>query len=146
MTARQHRLAAPPETLDDDPAVGEFMTRRIVAIVPEAELSVALQLMVAREVRHLPVFEGERCVGLVLDTDVTRLLAIEHRAPGMPPQRVRDVCRQVPAVEPGARRSTVARSMRAGGIDAVLVTDGERLLGIVTATDLIRSLAAEADR
>jgi CBS domain-containing protein len=33
--------------------------------------------------------------------------------------------------------------MHAGGIDAVLISDGERLLGILTATDLIRSLATE---
>ncbi len=32
--------------------------------------------------------------------------------------------------------------MRADASDAVLVTDRGRLLGIVTATDLIRSLAA----
>ena len=40
-----------------------------------------------------------------------------------------------------ARRSDAARRM-ANGADAVLVTRGDRLLGIVTAGDLIRSLAA----
>lgn len=147
MTPRPHRLAAPPEALDDDPPVTGLMTQRIVAIVPEAELSVALRLMAARGVRHLPVLDGARCVGLVLDTDVARLLAVTRPEPGVPPLRVRDVCRQVPALEPTARRSDAARGMHAGGIDAVLVGDGERLLGIVTATDLIRSLAADgADR
>jgi CBS domain-containing protein len=34
--------------------------------------------------------------------------------------------------------------MDAGGIDVVLVTAGQGLVGIVTATDLVRSLAAEA--
>lgn len=119
------------------------MTHQIVAIVPEADLSVALRIMAARGVRHLPVLVGARCVGLVLEADVARLLADAHPEPGVPPQRVEDLCRAVPALEPTASRSAAARSMHAGGIDAVLVTDGERLLGIVTATDLIRSLAAE---
>lgn len=123
------------------------MTHRIVAIVPEAELSVALRLMAARGVRHLPVLDGARCVGIVLDTDVARLLAGTRPEPGVPSPRVRDVCRQVPALEPTASRSDAARSMHERGIDAVLVGDGERLLGIVTATDLVRSLAAgTADR
>jgi hypothetical protein len=34
--------------------------------------------------------------------------------------------------------------MDAGGIDVVLVTAGQGFVGIVTATDLVRSLAAEA--
>ncbi|MHA6783106.1 CBS domain-containing protein [Pseudonocardia saturnea] len=143
MTRHPYRLDAPPETLDDDPPVTELMTHRIVAIVPEAELSVALRLMAAHGVRHLPVLDGARCVGLVLETDVARLLAGGRPEPGVPPLRVADVCRQVHALEPTASRSDAARGMHAGGIDAVLVADGERLLGIVTATDLIRSLAAD---
>ena len=143
MTPRPYRVAAPPESLDDDPAVTGFMTHRIVAIVPEADLAVALRTMAERRVRHLPVLDDARCVGLVVETDVARLLAGERPEPGVPPMRVADVCRQVPAVEPTASRSAAARSMHTGGIDAVLVVDGERLLGIVTATDLIRSLAAE---
>ncbi|MBW0133769.1 CBS domain-containing protein [Pseudonocardia abyssalis] len=143
MTRRPFRLDAPPEALDDDPPVTELMTHRIVAIVPEADLAVALRLMDAHGVRHLPVLDGERCVGLVLETDVARLLAGGRPEPGVPRLRVADVCRTAPALEPAARRSAAARSMHAGGIDAVLVTDGDRLLGIVTATDLIRSLAAD---
>jgi CBS domain-containing protein len=137
------RLAAPPETLDDDPAVTDLMTERIVAVVAEADLAVALHLMAERGVRHLPVFDGARCVGLVLETDVARLLAAGHREPGVPPLRVADVCRKAPTLSPTARRSAAAASMHAGGIDAVLISDGERLLGILTATDLIRSLATE---
>lgn len=143
MTTHPHRLDAPPESLDDDPPVTGLMTHRVVAIVPEADLSVALRLMAERGVRHLPVLDGTRCIGLVLDSDVARLLAAGRPEPGVPPQRVRDLCRRVPVVGPGTRRSAAARSMHAGGIDAVLVTDGERLLGILTATDLIRSLAAD---
>lgn len=143
MTRRPYRLDAPPETLDDDPPVTELMTDRIVAIVPQAELAVALRLMAARGVRHLPVLDGARCIGLVLETDVARLLAGGRAEPGVPPLHVVDVCRQVHVLAPTASRSDAARNMHAGGIDAVLVADGERLVGIVTATDVIRSLATD---
>ena len=42
------------------------------------------------------------------------------------------------------RRSAAARAVLAGDVDAVLVSDGGRLVGIVTTTDLARSLAAGA--
>ncbi len=51
------------------------------------------------------------------------------------------MARPVEAMPITARRSDAARRM-ANGADAVLVTRGDRLLGIVTASDLIRSLAA----
>ena len=143
MPGQPYRLAAPPEVLDDDPPVTSVMTRRIVAIVPDAELGVALRLMAARRVRHLPVLDGTRCLGVVLEADVARLLTVGRPEPGVPPQRVGDVYRRVATLEPTATRSAAARSMHAAGIDAVLVGDDERLLGIVTATDLVRSLAAD---
>jgi CBS domain-containing protein len=34
-----------------------------------------------------------------------------------------------------------ARGLLAGEVDAIVVADGDRLVGIVTATDLVRSLA-----
>jgi CBS domain-containing protein len=46
----------------------------------------------------------------------------------------------VPALRLTDRRSAAAQQMHAAGTDAVLVTDGPRVLGIVTAVDLIRSL------
>lgn len=136
------RIAAPPETLDDDPPVTALMTHRIVAITPDADLAVALRLMSAHGVRHLPVIDGTHCLGVLLETDVARLLAGVRPEPGVPAPRVGALCRLAPALEPTARLSDAARRMHAEGVDAVLVTDGERLLGIVTATDLIRSLAA----
>jgi CBS domain-containing protein len=96
MTTGPQHLAAPPESRDDDPLVSTLMAIPIVAITPDAPVTTALDLMAATAVRHLPVFEGHRCCGLVVEAD---------------------------------------------RVDAVLVTDQHRLGGIVTASDLIRSLA-----
>ena len=52
--------------------------------------------------------------------------------------------RTAPVVHPDDHRSTAAEQMRATGIDAALVCEGETVVGILTATDLIRSLASEA--
>lgn len=139
-TARSH-LAAPPETVDDDPLVTELMTDRIVAIVPEARLKVALRLMAAQRVRHLPVVDGDRCVGVLLDTDIAHLLAHTPTVTRTPPLTVAEVCRRAPLLSPRDRRTTAATRMHELGTDAALVIDDGRLVGLVTASDIVRSLA-----
>lgn len=139
-TTDRRRLAAPPEARDDDPPVTALMTRRIVGITTDVSLSTALRLMAEGGIRHLPVFEGNRCRGLLLETDVVGRLLVgipaEHSA-----ESIVHLVRSAPVVTTAARRSDAARSMRDGGLDAVLVTEQDRLVGIVTATDLVRSLA-----
>jgi CBS domain-containing protein len=140
----QH-LTAPPEAGDDDPRVTAVMTHRIVGITADASLSTALRLMTASHIRHLPVFDGAECCGLLLETDV-----VDHLVTGLPAERAtRSIARLVrpaPVVSTAARRSDVARRMQEARLDAVVVTEQGRPVGIVTATDLIRSLAATVVR
>ena len=138
--ARSH-FAAPPEVVDDDPLVANLMTTPIVAIVPSADLSVALHQLATHRIRHLPVVDGSRCLGVLLDTDIAHLLAYTPPPTRIPPLCVADLCRRAPVVTPQDRRSTAALRMRDMGVDAALVVEGDRLVGIVTSTDVIRSIA-----
>ena len=136
MTAQPRRLAAPPETIGDDPPIGSVMTPHVVAIAPDAPLRTGLRVMAANNIRHLPVIDGSRCLGVVLETDIVRAVATGE------PQLLGPLVRALPTVSVDDRRSAAARAVLAGDVDAVLVTNGGRLVGIVTATDLVRSLAA----
>lgn len=138
-----HHLAARPEVADDDPIVASLMTTPVVAIVPEAPLAVALRLLATRRVRHLPVMDGSHCLGLLLDTDIAHLLAITRQPGDVPPLFAADLCRTAPVVSRHDRRSTAAARMRDSNVDAALVMDGDQLVGIVTGTDLVRSIAAD---
>jgi CBS domain-containing protein len=141
MTTDPRRTAAPPETLDDDPPITQLMTRQLVAITHDSSLSTALRLMASTRVRHLPVLDGPRCLGVVAEVDLSRFVA---GGSGSPAARarvpVRELTRPVEPLPVTARRSDVARRMQAGYLDAVLVIDRRRLVGIVTTTDLVRSL------
>ena len=136
-----NRLDAPPETLDDDPRLSTLMSSRLVGITPDAAAQVALNLMASTGVRHLPVLDGGTCVGIVLEPDLV-LAAAEgelHR-PGAP-LTVAALCRRAPMMRAHDRRGLAAEAMCESGIDVVLVVDGGALIGLVTATDLVRSLA-----
>ena len=82
--------------------------------------------------------EGERCVGLLFEHDAVRALG-EHAAQAPEPLAAQ-LCRAVPVFSPEDRRSAAVRRMARTGLDAVLVLRDGKVLGIVTATDVVRSL------
>ncbi|MEJ3653289.1 CBS domain-containing protein [Actinomycetes bacterium KLBMP 9759] len=131
--------AAPPETLDDDPAVVQIMTRRVVALAPRTDLAVALTLMADRQVRHLPVIDGETCIGILHEIDVVRGIAVGVAAHAM----VAALARPAPVLDARDRRSVAARRLLDTDSDAAIVTERGAVSGILTATDLVRSLATD---
>ena len=141
------RLAAPPDTLDDDPLLTAVMSREVVALDAEARLPTALHVMATTGVRHLPVVERGRCLGVLVETDLIRSLAQDSRPFGSAAlgtavtAPVRQLHRPAPQLPPTARVSDAARHMATDVSDAVLVVEHGRVLGIVTATDLVRLLA-----
>ncbi len=76
------RLAAPPEALDEDPPLSTVMSRDVVSIDAEARLPTALHVMATTGVRHLPVVDRGRVLGVLVETDLIRCLAR-----GRPPVR-----------------------------------------------------------
>ena len=138
------RRATPPEVLDSDPPVTTVMTRDVVTVAAEARVPTAIHLMAAHGVRHLPVVDRGQCVGMLVETDLIRMLA---KAPGplrtaetLTVGELRRPSRQLP---PTARISDAARQMSLDASDAVLIIDQGHVLGIVTATDLVRILARD---
>ena len=136
------RLNAPPETLDDDPPLRALMSVRLVGITPDASVRTALLLLASAGVRHLPVLAGANCIGLVTEHDVVRCVADVGLTAASATVAVSQLCRLVPLLGPDQRRSAAALDMQTADVDAVLVVDAGKLVGIVTATDVIRSLAS----
>jgi CBS domain-containing protein len=53
--------------------VGEIASRELVTVSPDDGLDQALSLMAERQVRRLPVVDGDRLIGIVAQADVARL-------------------------------------------------------------------------
>ena len=124
-----------------DPPVADLMTTRLVCVTHDVPLSEVLHLMARTGVRHLPVMDGTRCTGLVVEVDVVRCVAQGGPLATAWSVHAGEIARPVERSASTATRSAAARAMRAAGSDAVLVVDDGRVRGIVTATDLVRSLA-----
>jgi len=60
--------------------VGEIASTNLVTVEPEQSLEEALELMARRQLRRLPVVEGEKLVGIVAQADVAR--SADARATG----------------------------------------------------------------
>lgn len=142
VTNDRRRLAATPEAADEDPLVTNLMTTRVVAITADAPCSTALYLMAATGVRHLPVLDGNRCCGVVFEIDLARFASAACSPLMRATMCVGDLTRPAAPLPVTARRSDAARRMQDEHGDAVLVSDRGRLVGIVTATDIVHSLAA----
>ncbi len=134
-----------PDHLPTDRTAAEIMTSHLVGITPDAPLSEALSLMAGTGVRHLPVMDGARCAGLVVEVDVVRCVAQGGPLATAWSVQAGEIARPVERLPSTATRSDVARTMQAAGSDAVLIVDDGQVRGIVTATDLVRSLAGAPD-
>lgn len=128
--------------------VADVMRTDVVTIRPGATVQEAIELARTRGIRHLPVLEGGTLVGIVSDRDLKRALVPEaavRRLPGVGdlPARltVADIMsRSVITIGTTFAVEDAARVMVVERISALPVTDGARLVGIVTETDLLALL------
>ena len=59
--------------------VGEIMTRSVITVLPSQPLEDCMQQMTERDIRHLPVVDGGRVVGMVSIGDVVKEVLRQQR-------------------------------------------------------------------
>jgi len=59
--------------------VGDIMTRSVITVLPSQPLEDCMQQMTERDIRHLPVVEGGRVVGMVSIGDVVKEVLRQQR-------------------------------------------------------------------
>jgi CBS domain-containing protein len=119
----------------------DIMSTRVVSIGPKEAASEAWTRMRRRRIRHLVVMEGGRLVGVLSERDLGGRAGADIRRG----RRVQDL--MTPHVESAAPETTVhdaADLLRKRLIGSLPVLDGDRLVGIVTATDVFDALGSAA--
>lgn len=129
-------------------SVRDCMSRRVVTVSPDTDLAAAARLMRARKIRHLPVVDSRgRLVGIVTARDLRQALF----APAVQDRRedvldvlkalvVRDVMtRGVLSVRTATPIREAARLMHERKLGALPVVERDRLVGILTETDVLQA-------
>jgi CBS domain-containing protein/ribosome-associated translation inhibitor RaiA len=119
----------------------EIMSTRVVTIGPTEAASEAWTRMRRRHIRHLVVVEATRLVGILSERDLGGRAGADTRTG----RRVQDLMTpQVTRAEPETTLRQAADLMRKRLIGSLPVLDGNRLVGIVTATDVFDALGSTA--
>lgn len=122
------------------PSVRRFMTMSPITLAPNAAIAQAHSVMREKHIRHLPVCDGPRVVGMFTDGDLYRAESIA----GVDTEKlmVQDVMVSKPyTVSPDAPIDEVVQEMAGKKFGSAVVVDNGKVVGVFTATDALNAFA-----
>jgi acetoin utilization protein AcuB len=121
--------------------VERFMTAHPVCIASDRTLAEAHRTMRERGIRHLPVVDGGRLVGLVSQRDLYLVETLQGVSPDQ--ERVEEAMTAEPfTVAPDAPLEYVAAVMAEHKYGSAVVVHGGAVVGLFTTVDALRALAS----
>jgi acetoin utilization protein AcuB len=120
--------------------VAAYMTRSPHTVGKDQSLTVAHEIMRAHRIRHLPVLDGGKLVGVVSQRD----LALIESLPGVSAEEVPvadAMTTDVYVVGPRVPIRRVASEMADRKLGSAVVMAGADVVGMFTVTDACRALA-----
>ncbi|MGO9619813.1 MAG: CBS domain-containing protein [Desulfobaccales bacterium] len=125
--------------------VKEVMVKEVATLDVNDELSLANDIMRLGRIRHLPVVDGARLVGIVSERDLFRSsLAQALGCGGQTPRelmkavRIKDIMvRELVTISPELNLCKAVRMMVDKKIGCLPVVDQDRLVGLITETDIM---------
>jgi acetoin utilization protein AcuB len=124
------------------------MSTDVFFLAPDATLTEAVAALRSRRIRHLPIVENGRLIGIVTDRDVKRALPSllegttqeEHDRLLSSTAISRIMTREPVTTTPTTKLKDALTLMIENRYGGLPVLDGNRLCGIVTENDLLRLL------
>lgn len=130
--------------------VKDRMSKNVVTISLDASVNEAFRIMKEKNIRRLPVLDQERLAGIITVNDLNRAapssatsLSIFELNYLLAKTKVRDVFpahQRLITIGPDNYIETAAKLMLEHQISSLPVLDAGQLVGIITETDLFRSL------
>ncbi len=125
--------------------VHEYMSVAPVVVASDRTLAEAHRLMRERSIRHLPVVDHGRLVGIVSQRDLYLLETLRGIDPGT--DVVAEAMSREPyAVPPDAPIEEVAAAMASSKFGCAVVVDRGAVIGLFTTVDALRALATVVRR
>jgi len=123
--------------------VKDVMRREIVTVTPTEDVVFAFEKLMKHKISSLPILDGDKLVGIVTATDLGHNLILDKYELGTTVGEV--MVEQVVHVAPEDGLMTAVRKMHEYGsdegiINQLVVLDNNKLVGIVSDGDIIRSI------
>lgn len=122
------------------PSVQKFMTTVPYSIGPDQKLSLAHKMMREHSIRHLPVLDGGKLVGILTDRDLHLIESLKDVDPES--VTVDDAMSQGPfSVSPDAPLDEVVAEMAEHKYGCAVIIQNAKVVGVLTTVDVCRALA-----
>lgn len=126
--------------------LGEIGSDQVVTVGPSETVDSAFKLMVEHDIRHLPVVDDDRVVGIVSDRDLLMIVcwvsawkSLTERSTSVGKKRVSELMSSpVSVLSPDDPVEQAARLMLQGHLSAVPLERAGRIVSIVTEMDILR--------
>lgn len=120
--------------------IEEFMTPHIHTVGADMPLAKAAQMMRQYGIRHLPVLEAGKLIGIITDRDIKSVEGLKDVDPTQ--VLVRDAMTEPPfSVSPRAPLADVCIEMANHKYGSALVVDQHKLVGIFTWIDALKAMS-----
>lgn len=121
--------------------IRDIMTSPPVAISPDVTLAEAYRILQEKDIRHLPVVDRGRLVGVITDRDLRLATSCLAPSPFSPDSRVAEaMCREPVTADASDPVEDAAARMRERKIGCLPIVEDGRLIGIITGIDLLDAL------
>jgi acetoin utilization protein AcuB len=128
--------------------VADWMTREVVTVGPDDSVAHAMHLMRDKRIKHLPVLQDGRLLGVISDRDIKAFTPSKATALDvyeinylLAKATVKEaMAKQVTTTAPDTPVEGAALVMLEGNIGCLPVLDGEELVGIISDRDIFRAL------
>ena len=120
--------------------ISNYMTRSPHTVAIDRTLAEAHSLMRQFRIRHLPVLEGGKLVGIVSERDLHLVETLRDVNPAQVTVE-EAMSQEVFVTEPGASLARVARVMASRKLGSAVVVHHGEVLGIFSTVDALRALS-----
>ena len=122
--------------------VRDIMNKHVITISKEKTCLDAASLLQEKDISFLVVAEGQNPVGIITESDFVRKLAIKNRlASEVPVSEI--MSPKFRWVEPTTLIEDAVQKMLNNNIRRLLVLESEKLVGVITQTDLASYLRSK---
>lgn len=126
--------------------VEDVMTREVVTLGPDDTLRTAVNAVQRNRIRHIPIVDGRRLVGIVTDRDIKRVLPSVHGGASQDDfDRTLDeltlaqvMTRDPLSVQPSTSVKDAVSLLIDRKYGALPVVEGDILVGIISDIDMLR--------